>query len=469
VQLLYPLGLFAIFSLVIPIIIHLWNVKQGKTLRIGSIALLGESSKLNSKSLKLQDWPLFLIRCLLLLILTVLLTEPYWSGKNDNTKEKGWVMTPAADLKEVYKDNRKRIDSLLLKGYKIHDFDYGFKEISLDDTVKSVKTDTSGIGILSLLKQLNSTLPKGFPVVLYAEKKLQQVNQDLPVLNFNLTWNETKTADSLKNKAVKFGSRDYVGTFNPAYTRFEQLKNTPDTGVINIAIFQDASTVDAKYLSSAISAIATYRSYKLNIEYVSSPLQLRNADLIFWLSPKTLTDKTIETFKKDARLFLYASGKVANSNSYISMQNGSQSNADPRLYKRVVANSYPGAAIWSDYEGAALLTKESFHGHELYKFYSRFNQSWTNLVWQDQFVRALIPIVGPELTDYDDFGYLNVAEDQRRMTTEIPNSKVQSNQSVHQENEIKKPLNVLFWILGFLLFCLERLVSLRLRRRVSHE
>jgi hypothetical protein len=469
VQLLYPLGLFAIFSLVIPIIIHLWNVKQGKTLRIGSIALLGESSKLNSKSLKLQDWPLFLIRCLLLLVLTVLLTEPYWSGKTDNAKEKGWVMTPAAALKEVYKANSQRIDSLLLKGYKIHDFGYGFKEISLDDTVKSFASDTSGIGTLSLLKQLNFNLTKGFPVVLYADKKLQQANQDLPLLNFNLTWNAAPTADSIKNKRVRFGSRDYVGTINPAYTKFEQLKDTPDTGVINIAIFQDASTVDAKYLSSAISAISTYRSYKMNIGYVSSPLQLRNADLIFWLSSKTLTEKTIQTFKKDARIFLYASGKVANSNSYISMQNGSQSNADPRLYKRVVANSYPGAAIWSDYEGAALLTKENFNGHELYKFYARFNQSWTNLVWQDQFVRALIPIVGPELADYDDFGYLNVPEDQRPMTTEIPNSKAQSNQSGHLENEIRKPLNVLFWILGFLLFCLERLVSLRFRRRVSHE
>ena len=207
----------------------------------------------------------------------------------------------------------------------------------------------------------------------------------------------------------------------------------------------------------------------MNIGYVSSPLQLRNADLIFWLSTNPLTEKTIQPFKKDARIFLYASGKVSTSNSYINMQNGSRSNADPRLYKRVVAGNYTGATIWSDYEGSALLTKESFHGHELYKFYSRFNQSWTNLVWQDQFVRALIPIVGPELADNDDFGYLNVAEDQRRMTTEIPNSKVQSNQSVHQENEIKKPLNVLFWILGFLLFCLERLVSLRFIRRVSHE
>jgi len=431
--------------------------------------LLGESSKLNSKSLKLQDWPLFIIRCLLLLVLTVLLTEPYWSGKMDNAKEKGWVMAPALGLKEVYKANRKRIDSLLLKGYKIHDFGYGFKEISLDDTVKSFASDTSGIGTISLLKQLNFTLTKGFSVVLYADKTLQQANQDLPLLNFNLTWNAAPTADSITNKRVRFGNRGYVGTFNPAYTKFEQLKNTPDTGVINIAIFQDASTVDAKYLSSAISAISTYRSYKMNIGYVSSPLQLRNADLIFWLSTNPLTEKTIQPFKKDARIFLYASGKVSTSNSYINMQNGSRSNADPRLYKRVVAGNYTGATIWSDYEGSALLTKESFHGHELYKFYSRFNQSWTNLVWQDQFVRALIPIVGPELADNDDFGYLNVAEDQRRMTTEIPNSKEQSNQSVHQENEIKKPLNVLFWILGFLLFCLERLVSLRFRRRVSHE
>ncbi|RZL52911.1 MAG: hypothetical protein EOO93_21765 [Pedobacter sp.] len=101
-QLLFPIGLLAISSLIVPILIHLWNVKKGRTLKIGSISLLGESSTLQSKSLKIKDWLLFLVRCLLLLMLTIILCSPYILNESQPRKEKGWIMISAALLKEVY-------------------------------------------------------------------------------------------------------------------------------------------------------------------------------------------------------------------------------------------------------------------------------------------------------------------------------------------------------------------------------
>ena len=64
-QLLNPIWLFAIGGIVIPLIIHLWNIKKGKTLKVGSISLLGESSRQSAKSLKLIDLLLLFLRCLL--------------------------------------------------------------------------------------------------------------------------------------------------------------------------------------------------------------------------------------------------------------------------------------------------------------------------------------------------------------------------------------------------------------------
>ena len=80
-QLLYPIGLLALAGLIIPVIIHLWSVKTGKTLKIGSINLLGESANATSKSLKITDWLLFVLRCLLLIIIGLMLAQPLWQKK----------------------------------------------------------------------------------------------------------------------------------------------------------------------------------------------------------------------------------------------------------------------------------------------------------------------------------------------------------------------------------------------------
>jgi hypothetical protein len=469
VQLLSPIGLFALSSLIVPILIHLWNVKQGKTLKIGSIALLGESSKLNSKSLKINDWPLFLIRCLLLIVLTIILCNPFLLKQSDISNEKGWIMINKSHLKQVYEDNRDTFDSLLIKGYKVHNFGFGFEELNLKDTVKAFAADTPAIGTLSLLKQLNSLLAKSFPVVLYADKRLNPTGQTLPTLDIDLTWNALNKSPLKITKAVQYGSRAYVGTLSPDFMRFDLMKNTINSEFTHISIFQEANSIDSKYLASALHSIASYRNYKIQVDYATNPSQLRNADLIFWLSSRVMPDKAFDTFKKGAKVLKYAQGKVVNLNSFVSVQTGSQSDADPKLYKRVVANKYSGAAIWSDYQGSPVLTKENFRGHDLYKLYTRFNQNWTNLVWQDQFVRSMVPVVSQEVSAYDDFGYLDVSEDQRLMTTKLPKNEASPTKQVVQTSLVKEPINHLFWILGFCLFCVERFMSYRTGRRVAHE
>jgi UDP-N-acetylglucosamine:LPS N-acetylglucosamine transferase len=57
---------FALAALSIPVIIHLWNIRPGKTLKVGSISLITEASKSTKRSFKLLDILLLIIRCLLL-------------------------------------------------------------------------------------------------------------------------------------------------------------------------------------------------------------------------------------------------------------------------------------------------------------------------------------------------------------------------------------------------------------------
>jgi hypothetical protein len=468
VQLLYPLGLLALASLMVPLLIHLWNVKQGKTLKIGSIALLGESSKVNSKSFRITDWLLLLIRCLLLTVLTVILCYPYLLSKKNGSEERGWIMIPAARLKQVYTANKTTMDSLLTKEYKIHDFGFGFKELDLADTIKSFPADTPLIGSISLLKQLNSILGNGFQVVLYADKKLQDIDQTLPPLNFNLRWNAPGIDDTPKTAAINYGDRMYSAKLSPFYTNFKWLKNGDNTGVIRVAIFQESNAADSRYVASAVQSIASYRELRADIKYVTNATQLNDADLIFWLSPKKLSDEVLSGFKKQAKIYLYAPGKAIELNSFVNLKNGSQTPGDPSLSKRIVVKDYQGAIIWSDYQGTPLLTKEIKEGRDLYQLYTRFNPNWTSLVWQDQFVKSLIPIVSPEVSAYSDFGYVSVPQDQRVTDIKISNTRKKAGNESGRQTINKEPLNNLFWMIGFSLFCLERFISLVKRRRLTN-
>src|SRR4051812_26169096 len=117
---LNPLWLFAIAAVSIPVIIHLWNIKSGKTLKIGSIALISAAAKKSSRSLVINNKLLLAVRCLLLIILALLLSMPVWQSRFDNSKTKGWLLIPRENLSESYRKFKPLVDSLTRAGYQFH-------------------------------------------------------------------------------------------------------------------------------------------------------------------------------------------------------------------------------------------------------------------------------------------------------------------------------------------------------------
>ena len=126
-QLLNPIWLFAIGGIVIPLIIHLWNIKKGKTLKVGSISLLGESSRQSAKSLKLIDLLLLFLRCLLLILLAFILAKPIWNNKNTEETNSGWILIEEENSREIYTNFKPEIDSLIGIGYEFHYFEPEFR------------------------------------------------------------------------------------------------------------------------------------------------------------------------------------------------------------------------------------------------------------------------------------------------------------------------------------------------------
>lgn len=75
-----PTLLWGLLGLTIPVLIHLWNGKKGKVIAWAAFPWLDPKESQSSRSVKLENWLLLLVRILLLAILIFLLAGLIWKG-----------------------------------------------------------------------------------------------------------------------------------------------------------------------------------------------------------------------------------------------------------------------------------------------------------------------------------------------------------------------------------------------------
>lgn len=432
-QLVNPIALLALAAVIIPVLIHLWNVRKGKTLKVGSIALLAESSKQPARSRRITNWPLFLLRCLLLLLLAFLLANPVWESRKKNLS-KGWVLVPADHLSIAYQQHGLLIDSLLKTGFELHDLSPTFDNISLEDTASFKTTRELTASPWMLLKKLDAGLPKNFRVYLFADNQLKHYYGERPTSQLKLYWNELAVSNSTSNDAL------------------------PDTSSVRITIYAGKNNADAHYIKAALRAIDQYtgRDIIISSEPTSQPQQL-----VFWLQEEEPGEDILASLTPSGTLFQYAHG--ASISIFAPFNDGFYTIADnkDKAFYKYASGPSPGAAIWSLSDGRPLLTAEEKNGRKIIHFKSRFNPQWTDLVWQEDFVRALLPFV---LTD---------ASKEKTDTRQIDPLQVlprKTNEKAYGHAglsflENKKDLSLILWIVTIIAFIAERLLAHRQLKR----
>jgi len=448
VQFFYPIGLMAFAGLIIPLVIHLWNVKQGKTLKIGSIALLGESSRASAKSFKLNDWLLFVLRCILLILLAFLLAQPYFKEITSISNKTGWILVDKSIFPQVFKAHNTTIDSLLKKGYEIHDFNPGFVQLSIKDTASNTAKPGDTLSYSTLLMAANQNIPSGASVYLFASRRLNRVGNELPAIHYQLNWIPFNQADTLSSWITTYAGKKYEAKSNPSNTTYQALNST-DEGPINIAIHEATGITDGKYLIAAIQAISGFTKRKLIINPKGEKV-----DIGFWLSDETVAPSFKAAIVQGGALLKYEKGKVVAEPSFMVIDG-----RNIKLSRRTVSANQ-AEKIWTDGFGNAILAKQKSQMLNIYHFYSRFNPQWNDLVWNGVFVKSLMPIVIRD-ENQPDFGFENNIADQRSLSN---NQKV-----VNEINKIEastkntqnKPLGKLFWIAALLIFTTERILSFR--------
>ncbi|WP_343524294.1 BatA domain-containing protein [Pedobacter sp.] len=446
-QFLYPIGLFALAGIIVPLIIHLWNVKQGKTLKIGSIALLGESSSARSKSFRINDWLLFILRCLLLLLLAFLVAQPYLNKIVSVNRKTGWILIEKNNFQKVFNAHKNTIDSLLKKGYEIHDFNVGFSPLTLKDTSGQV-IPNSPLSYTALLTAANTVIPEGTPVYLFADHRLNRLGNELPAINYRLSWISLKQSDTLSNWIATYAGKKYEAKSNPSNTSYQAL-NSSDAPPIRVTIYEKPGTTDRKYLIAALKAIESFTRRKVLINATTE-----KAAIGFWLSDETVSAGFRSSLEPDGTLFQYEKGKIFTTPSFINMD-GKQL----RLSKSVAPGNY-AEKLWTDGFGNAILAKEKTGSLRTFHFYCRFNPQWSELVWDPIFVKALMPIVIHD-KDPGDFGFEDNPADQRIASPE-QNEVIKAHKTASETKTIRNsPLAALFWIAALLILATERILSFR--------
>lgn len=473
-QLLNPIWLFALAALGIPVIIHLWNVRPGKTLKIGSISLVAEASKSTSRSFKLLDILLLILRCLLLALLAMLLASPVWQKAASTQKVKGWLLIPKENFKETYLKFKPMVDSLNKAEYEFHYFDRGFAKKDLnklltDTTLKDTVAKTNYWG---LIRALDSKVSSAMPVYVFTPNGGNFYKGSKPSVDLNLHWQTYSAADSV-SKWIASASltnngliKVTVGNSNPNGTSYSNqilqsggtkdisvrtqngqptvsLKGSNtivfDTSTTRIAIYTDKYGVDANYLKAALSATVSFSGKKAVIRQYSNASQIPSGQTwLFWLAEQAVS----KSAKSSKHIFKYEAGKATDVNTWIEPGHISLTKA--------VSSKTGEEAIWQDGYGKPVLGLED----NTYHFYTRFNPLWSDLVWSDAFPKMMLKLIEPNRPLPLQYGK-RVLSNAQLMPDKVTENKTIVSAKPTEQTDLSR----YFWMVMVAVFVAERTLS----------
>jgi hypothetical protein len=340
-------------GIVLPVMIHLWNNKQGKVLSIGSIAFLDKTSLRKARSRKVSEWLLLLLRCLLLILLALLLSGPYWDKQAGVTKT-GWVLVGAEPAAE---ESRAILDSLVKKGFEKHVLPEGnwWNSISL----------------------LDRQAPAGVPFYIFGECRLRHFSGPRPRTNRPIKWYITGGNDSMvqwtdrtwlvgqDSVGVLTGSSRSTGTTYQYRQVSRGEEPSADTSTLRVAIYADGP--DGQWVAAAVRALQQFTRRRVEVS-VEKAIQ-GHPDWVFWLS-----SQPVPRIPGTTAVLFYEQGKEIPVDTWVS-------GSDIAIEKEVPFSTGALEPVWLDGFGRPLLGLEDTEAGRRYHFFSHFDPAWNGLVW----------------------------------------------------------------------------------------
>jgi hypothetical protein len=463
---LQPIWLWASAAIVIPIAIHLWNKKQNKTLKIGSVIFLEESAVPSSKSLQLTEILLLLLRCLLIVLLSLLLAKPQWHQSLQSNQQKGWILLDAENITETYEHFKPEIDSLLKQDFEFHYFKEGFaKEDFKDALVNKADTNYSKISYWLLADKLQQQNPSS--AFIFTSNQLTKFTGNAKSLN-NIHWQTYSPKDSLSawieeayttvddsiQLVVANSSADKtiyslqtiplsIANKKSLSVSFDKYSAKLDTSTLTVGLFADENS-ELTYVQSAVKAIQQFSKRKIKLIAVNEKT-IAKFDWLFWLSVKTIPPQI--NFKNS---FVYATGRTETVYTKFSL------NSMPiRFYKIIHSEkNNRDEIIWQDGLSNKILTEQNNE----YIFYSRFTPEWNDLVWSKSFPEIIYQLLYKSKTEINKSDKRIISNQQiQSLITTIKNSV--SNKTTSTD------ISFIFWLSVFTVLLIERWLSFKSKKQ----
>jgi len=183
---LFPAGLFALAALLLPLLIHLARRDQQQLIDFAALRWLSAKPR-PRRRIRFDEWPLLLLRLLLLALLAVLLARPALNGVIDATPRV--AVAPGVDMNKA----RGLVNVADAKWlWLAPDFP------RIDDRTSVPATDQP---IASLLRELDATLPPEAPLTVIVPSVLQGLDAQRPQLSRTVQWQIVETPVSAASNA----------------------------------------------------------------------------------------------------------------------------------------------------------------------------------------------------------------------------------------------------------------------------
>lgn len=264
--LLFPAALAALASLLLPLLIHLARREQHTPLSFAALRWLHKQARPRQR-IRLNEWPLLLVRLLLLCALVLLLARPQLFGSDADTSAVIAIAPAlsASSLPATLPADTKRV--WLAPGFPPADTDSA--------------PPAPGQPISSLLRELDATLPAGAALSVAVPARLTGTDGQVPQLSRAVDWHVLPVADE--------------------QTHATPQAPTPPTLIVR----HDAPAQGVAYLRAAQRSWHPQQSPDIATDTHALPA-LKTDDWVVWLSDKPLPDAVKEHLRTGGGVLLDA-------------------------------------------------------------------------------------------------------------------------------------------------------------------
>lgn len=289
---LYPIWLLGIAGILIPIALHLLNRNEGKTVPFGSVRFLSESVTTKIQKLKLTEILLLILRCLLIIAISLFLAEPQ-VNRSVTSREKWLVIEPGLQDAPQWQD---LIQKAAAEGFVSHYLLRGFPLINERDST------TGTLNYWQLASELGEKDLDS--VVVISFNHLKNFRGEAVAKPENLLWLQADVPNERINVSTTIDRHGQAWIQRASITQNHLEFNTEKTNIIqhDTTDFKNADTISLTILSdkafqqeqqivlASLQAIQDVTPQYLNISINASEELPPHAGWWFWLSNKLPPD-----------------------------------------------------------------------------------------------------------------------------------------------------------------------------------